>query len=229
MDNLNYIYLLQEREFVKCNENISSTTTLLNSDFPNIKKIIFLSTLDVYDNQKMIDETSLLNPISLYGHSKLYSENIVSIIANKKNIVHQILRIGHVYGPGEEAYEKIIPNTFRNLIKNESIQILGSGNEIRSFIYIEDVISAVMNSITLNKYVGPINIVSSNKITINDLVSKIMQISGLEVPILHLNADQSGRDLIFDNSKMRQKLNIIETPFTLGLINEWNYMKKTYS
>jgi UDP-glucose 4-epimerase len=215
----------QANDIDKCNSNIINTTALLNSDFPKLKKVIFLSTLDVYGLDEVITENSPLQPLSLYGYSKLYCEKLIPIIANNRSIVHQILRIGHVYGPGEEAYEKIIPVIFRKIVNRQSIQLVGSGNEIRSFIYIDDVVSAILNSIELDRYMGPVNIVSENKITINELLSVIKLISGVNVSIERKESNYIGKDLIFDNTKMKTELNIIEKSLYEGLIEEWNYMK----
>ena len=90
----------------KCNSNITSTAKLLKSNLPMIKNFIFFSTIDVYGYDNPITEETKPFPTSLYGHSKLYCEQMVSAWAAQKKVCHQILRIGHVYGEGEEKYTK---------------------------------------------------------------------------------------------------------------------------
>ena len=51
----------------KSNSNITNTTRLINAKLPNLKKFIFLSTLDVYAPTSIISENSIIDPISLYG------------------------------------------------------------------------------------------------------------------------------------------------------------------
>jgi nucleoside-diphosphate-sugar epimerase len=101
----------QANDWKQSNSNIHNTAVLLEADLPRLEKFIYLSTLDVYGNDEIISENSTVAPASLYGHSKLYGEKMVTAWANDKKVFAQILRVGHVYGPGEEAYQKIIPVT----------------------------------------------------------------------------------------------------------------------
>ena len=207
------------------NSNISSTTKLLNSNLPKLKKFIFFSTLDVYAYDNPITEITLLSPSSLYGHSKVYCEQMITAWAVQKNICHQILRIGHVYGEGEEKYKKIIPITMQRLLSNTPLQMYGDGSEIRSFIYIQDVVNAVINVLKIKNYAGIINLVGDEKISIKELVNEIITISGMNSKIDLIEKTTPTRDLVFNNSKMRELLCIPEFGLKEGLVNEWNYMK----
>ncbi|MVN21011.1 NAD-dependent epimerase/dehydratase family protein [Mucilaginibacter arboris] len=216
----------QSNDWKRCNENIYNTEKLLDTDLPNLKKVIYLSTLDVYGKADLISESSLIEPISLYGFSKLYSEKLIASWANDKNKMCQILRVGHVYGPGEEVYQKIVPVTIKKIIKNEPVQIWGSGKELRAFIYIKDIIKCILNALNLNEDIGPVNLVSSNAISIADLVNKLINISGKVINIETIATTTVGRSLIFDNSKMKQYLLLSETDFDSGLAEEWHYMNQ---
>ena len=215
----------QANDVVKCNRNIFTTDRILNADLPNLKKIIYLSTLDVYGPAEIISESSQVQPGSLYGESKLYVEKMITAWANANNKVHQILRVGHVYGPGEQAYQKIIPVTINKILQDQPLQIWGTGNEIRSFIYIKDVVHAIMNALKLDQNAGIINLVSRQKITIAALVDKLIALSGKNIIPEVVPADAPGRDFIFDNSKMKDLLISNETVLDEGLLQEWTYMK----
>jgi UDP-glucose 4-epimerase len=215
----------QANDVEKCNNNIITADKLLQAYLPNLKKIIYLSTLDVYGPSHMISESSLTQPASLYGESKLYVEKMVTAWANANDKVHQILRVGHVYGPGEEAYQKIIPVTIKKLLQNQPPQIWGTGNEVRSFIYIKDIVNAILQALKLNGHAGVINLVSSQTITVSALVNKLIAISGKTVSAEILPADAPGRDFIFDNTKMKQILLADETALDTGLAAEWAYFK----
>jgi nucleoside-diphosphate-sugar epimerase len=219
----------QANDWSNCTTNIKNTEKLLEADLPDLRKLIFLSTLDVYGKDKVISEQSPVDPVSLYGDSKLYCEKMISSWARVNDIVYQVLRIGHVYGPGEESYQKIIPETFRRLLANKSPQMWGSGTEIRSFIYIKDIVRAILNSIRLNESIGPINLVGGSQITIRDLISKMILISGRELSIETLPSNDFTRNLIFDNKKMRDLLLPSETSLDQGLKEEWGNMKNIVS
>ena len=215
----------QANDVVKCNSNIITADKLLSADLPNLKKIIYLSTLDVYGPAEVISESSLVQPGSLYGESKLYIEKMIIAWANANNKVHQILRVGHVYGPGEQAYQKIIPLTIKKLLQDQPLQIWGTGKEIRSFIYIEDVVKAIINAMKLSINSGIINLVSSQKITIAALVYKLIALSGKSIVPEVVPVHLPGKDFVFDNHKMKDLLFSNETSLDEGLLQEWTYMK----
>jgi len=207
------------------NLNIRNTEALLNAKLPNLKKLIYLSAIDVYNTDSIITEKSIENPISMYAQSKLYSEKMIQHwgIQNEKTV--QLLRIGHVYGPGEESYAKLIPEAFRKVISNQPLKIWGTGGELRSYIYVEDVAEAIVNSITYEENLGVINIVGSQPITTLRLVEKIKYLANSDVMIEKTETDFKGRNLVFDNSKLMNYLLTSETNIEEGLRKEYLYMK----
>ena len=210
---------------VKCNSNLNNTTQIILSNLPQLKKFIFLSTIDVYGFENPIKEDSLLAPISLYGQSKLYCEELLKAWASQNNIIYQILRVGHVYGPGEEMYKKIIPITISNIIQSQPVKIYGEGKEIRSFIYISDVVEAILNSILLESSMGVINICSHEQIKIHDLIQKIAFLSQKNTEIKQIETNSSRRDIIFNNDKMKKILFNPKTTLDEGLKREIDYFK----
>ena len=123
-----------------CTGNIVFTQMLFNLLGSNLSRFIYLSTLDVYAPSDLITEKSNVEPQTLYGLSKLYCEKVVSTICTEKNINFQVLRIGHVYGPGEEKYKKIIPIAIQAALNDIEIEVWNNGEELRNFIYVFDVI-----------------------------------------------------------------------------------------
>ena len=211
----------------RCNSNIQNTCLLLKAELPGIKNFIYLSTIDVYEYDNPITEESKVNPFSLYGNSKFYCEKLVSVWASQNDKTHQILRIGHVFGPGEEKYQKIIPVTMKRILNGDAIQLYGDGNDIRSFIFIDDVIEAIVNAITLKIFSGVINIVGNEQISINELVHKIITIANRPTDIENINSVSKNRDLVFDNKKMKELLCKPKTNLSEGLIREWEYLQKS--
>lgn len=208
-----------------CTSNINNTLKLLNSNLPNLKKIIFISTVDVYsEDNDIISESSKAEPVSLYGWSKLYCEKLVENYSKESGITCQILRLGHVFGEGEEKYKKILPLTIKKIINNEDIQIWGDGNAIRTYVYIEDVAEAIVNSIYLNSS-NTINIVGDEQITMNELINKLVKISNKNVNILHVDSKVPNRNLVFDNNLMKKNLLPKLTKLDVGLKSEYHYME----
>jgi nucleoside-diphosphate-sugar epimerase len=215
----------EANDILRSNSNIVATTALLQSQLPKLKKVIFTSTLDVYAEAPLLTEASATNPTSLYGASKLYCESLVSAFANQYGCVHQLLRIGHVFGVGEEKYKKIIPLTIEKLLRNEPVEIWGDGEALRTFIYVEDVGEAIVNALDLEAFAGVVNVVGNEAITINDLVECLIRISGKAVRPVYKPATVVNQHFVFDNTKLKHLLLKEFTPLEVGLQVEYQHMQ----
>ncbi len=209
------------------NSNISTTELLIGAHLPNLKKVIYLSAIDVYNSASIITEQSVESPVSMYAYSKLYIEKMLQNWAIQEKKVVQILRIGHVYGPGEEAYTKLIPETFRKILLNQDLAIWGSGEELRSFIYIDDLVKSITKSIEYTENLGVINVVGSQPISILNLVEKIKTIANSSVAIEKVEGNFIGKNSVFDNQKLLKFLLDKETKLDDGLLAEYQFMKQS--
>ncbi len=210
---------------VRCTSNITGTEALLLSELPNLKRFVFLSTLDVYGSPGgIITESTPCTPLTLYGFSKYYCEKMIQSFFSNTPVVHPILRIGHVYGEGEEVYQKVMPTLIRQAISGEALTIYGSGQARRTFIYVEDVADAILASLKLTD--SPvINVAGSEPISVNQLAEQIRSICGNNLQIRHISSEIPEHDLLFDNTRLRQLLLPTLTPFPKGLAYEIKYMK----
>ena len=210
----------------KSYSNIANTRTLLKSKMPTLRQIIYCSTLDVYENtDSIIDERTITVPSTMYGWSKLYCEKMIRTFCANQAYTYQILRIGHVYGEGEEKYRKVMPVMIENAIRGNDLTIYGDGKAIRTFIYIEDVAKAIVNAL-MRTQSDIINIVGNEAITINELADAIKNNCGNNININHVSTDILNRNCIFDNSKLMHTLLQELTPFKVGLKKEMEYMKE---
>lgn len=210
----------------ECNSNIESTTKLFHSMLPSVEKTIFLSTLDVYQpSGKLLTESSPEGPSSLYGQSKLYCEKVIEEWAKSKNAICQILRIGHVYGPGEESYRKVIPATMENLLQGKSPVVYGDGEDMRSFIYVSDVVGSVVSAIKQPGSLGVVNVAGGSPVSMVELVRRIIAISGTDSKISYVESKAPSRHIVFDNTRLKELLYTPVVGLDEGLSREWTYMK----
>lgn len=199
--------------------------TLLNN--APVRKFIYISTLDVYKNvDEIINESTVTEPQTLYGWSKLYSEKLIECWAKNRNVIHQILRVGHVYGIGEEKYRKLIPIIIENAILKNQIDVINDGSDLRSYIHVLDVVSAIVNSLTLDESIGFVNIVSGTSFSILEIVKKIISFADSKVNINFCKSDQLIRNLKFDNFKMQKYLHEEKVDLDEGLKNEYFHSKE---
>ena len=160
------------QELERVFDSINNIKSIFDSLIQVPAKIIFTSTLDVYKNSEdIINEDSPISPLSFYGASKYFLESYVKSWSESNKVIYQILRLGHIYGPGEEAYKKLIPISIKKIINNETPTLYSDGSDLRSFLYVEDCCRLILKSISLEKSEGPINIVSSKSKSIKEIVS----------------------------------------------------------
>ncbi len=214
----------------KCTSNIEFTKLLLQQIPNTINQFIFISTLDVYYlDGNIINEATQTEPSSLYGWSKLYCEKIVEQWCKQNNVKCTILRLGHIYGPGEELYLKLIPETIKKLIAGVQPTIYTKGDEIRSFLHIDDCVRCIWDALNINAEYALINIVSGNAFTIKQIVELLIQCSGKNIEPQILGNNIKTNDYIFDNSIMikyfgKEKVDLLD-----GLKNEYEYIKSLMS
>lgn len=204
--------------------NIENTKVLLESELPHLKKIIYISTIDVYKSDGLISEKTLPNPVSLYGQSKLYCERMSLCKARELGVDCTILRIGHVFGPGEEAYKKVIPSAIRSILSDEAVAVYNGGKDRRSFIYIEDVVTAIINAIHYEGEEKIVNITGNEPLSVLEVIDKLEAVSGKSVKRKYIKTDVMSRDVIFDSSLLKNTLLPEFTPVAVGLKEEYDYM-----
>lgn len=211
--------------------NLIGSRRLLES-LPNVpERIVFSSTLDVYAppaEGQVLTEESALGPASLYGASKLFGEHLMEFYARKSGCALAILRYGHIYGPGEESYVKLIPTAIRALLHGESPILYGDGSALRDFLYVDDAVEATVRAATLDvRRVGPVNIVRGRSTPVREVVEILARLSGYSGEICYLRDKPGGRSLRFSSERMSQTLGRWQTvSLEEGLRRELAYFKE---
>lgn len=211
-------------------DNIAGTRQLLASLTDTPRRVVFAGTLDVYapcHDDNVISESSPLAPVSLYSSSKLFCEAYVSQWAVQAGSAAVVLRYGHIYGPGEEAYRKLIPETIRRLLEGISPVIYGTGNPTRDLLYVGDAVEATVRAVySPVEHSGPINVVRGESATIRQITEMLVEISGFAGKIEYRTEMPDGRYFRFDNSKMVHELGSWPfVPLNTGLRIEFDSMR----
>ena len=111
------------------------------------KRVVFTSSMSVYgkiaNNAK---ENENCKPVSIYGLSKLYSEKLFERL-KKYKIKVTIFRLFNIYGPGQDLknlYQGMFSIYLAQALKKNRIEVTGSLNRYRDFVYISDTIDALL-------------------------------------------------------------------------------------
>lgn len=192
--------------------NIVGTVKLLEAmRISGVKKIIFSSSACVYGRAQKFPITEI-DPLgeqeNPYGISKVTMEQFCQLYHTLYDFDVTILRYFNPFGPGElhEPETHAIPNFVKAVLSNKPIPLFWKGEQIRDFIYIEDLAKAhvlPLNSKGLNIY----NVGTEQGVRIIDLVNKIFELVGYKVPIED-KGERKGdvEKLVASSEKIQQEL-----------------------
>lgn len=147
-----------------------------------IKKFIYASTHSVYGKTKkglLTEKKVVPKPISPHGASKYAAEQVVHYLSNLYRLDSVILRIFTVYGPGMQKYKSLY-QIIDSLVKSEPYIAHGmnSLNNVRDYIYIDDAVNYIIESLNKRVKYQTINIAGENHISISKLADQVAEILG---------------------------------------------------
>jgi UDP-glucose 4-epimerase len=196
--------------------NILGTLNILRwAKTKNVKKILFASTFNVYEENNFkprLSENDNCKAKSLYAVSKIASENYIQCYANHYNLSWVILRMFNIFGPGQDPTNKSLGmiNIFLNMaIKDNKVQVKGSLNRFRDFIFIDDVVEAWYQAAIKTKSKNKIyNIGTGKKTTILQLLKTISKVIKKKIQISELKGTPGDFNGCYSNiSKIKRDLN----------------------
>jgi len=120
------------------------TQNIIMANPEQIKKILFLSTAEIYGYYKYLpmDENHPCNPVSVYATAKLAADRLCFIMHNDNDIPVNTLRLFNTFGP-RETHPYIIPELILQFSKS-SVAKLGNLKSRRSLIYVDDAVTGMM-------------------------------------------------------------------------------------
>jgi nucleoside-diphosphate-sugar epimerase len=214
-------------------DNIAGTRQLLASLLPVPGRVVFASTVDVYApgrHDDVLSESSSVAPTTLYGSSKLFGEAYVRHWARQTGVASAILRLGHIYGPGEGAYRKLIPETIRRLLAGERPILYGDAAATRDLLHVDDVVEAMLRAtLVAHDHLGPVNIVRGESVTVGEIVALLAKSVDATAAIDHRPDAAPPRHLRFDNARMLALLgDWPKVPLSVGLAQEVQSMRSAH-
>lgn len=237
-----------ENNKAKCMESVLINTHLLQSARTNkVEKFFFSSSACVYASfhQNSLDIAPLketdaypADPEDGYGWEKLFSERMCRHFDEDYGVQTRVARYHNVYGPygtyqgGREKVPAAACRKIINAIKNGNyeIEIWGDGKQLRSFTYIDDCIDGTLKLMNSN-FNEPLNIGSSEMISIEDLYKTIIEVKNLGQNNFkfkyNLRAPQGVRGRSSDNKKCIEILNWEpKVSFSIGIEKTYDWIQK---
>jgi len=195
-----------------------------------IKKYLNFSTPEVYGHTPSLKkESNIFTPTTPYAISR--SAQDLNLIAYFKTFNFPVVftRAANIYGPFQQNY-RIIPKIIISILTNKKIPIHGTGNTLRSFIYMPDVSQAIYKILIDKKNIGETFHISSKRfITILNLVKLVKKIMKIKRKITYYTNERDGKDLKYtlNSNKIRNYYSWSETTnLEEGILNTIDWVKK---
>jgi len=190
--------------------NILGTYTLLEAAKKHETLFVHVSTDEIYGdavNQDSFNEKSILKPSNPYSASKAAADHLVSSYVRTYGAKCIITRCTNNFGPFQFP-EKLIPKTIIRAQKNLKVPLYGDGNQIRSWIYVLDHVSAIDSLIAKGELGEIYNITSWNEISNRTIVEKILGLMEKSNTMIEHVGDRPGHDKRYsiDSSKIQNEI-----------------------
>ena len=190
--------------------NILGTYSILEAIRKHDKQFIHVSTDEIYgdaEDQPSFNENSKINPSNPYAATKAAADNLVVSYYRTYGINCITTRCTNNFGPYQFP-EKLIPKTIIRSIKDLKVPLYGDGQQIRSWIYVNDHVHAIESLISKGRSGETYNITAYKEITNKTIVEKILDILGKSHDLIEYVGDRPGHDKRYsiDCSKIEKQI-----------------------
>jgi UDP-glucose 4-epimerase len=179
--------------------NVGGTVSVMEAmRDAGVQRVVLTSSGAVYGDQaeQPVQEDCRPNPQSPYAVSKLAAEYYVRTIGALWGIETVILRVFNAYGPGQRlppSHPPVVPRFLQQAERGGSLVIFGGGGQTRDFVYVDDVVEALMASATAPDVDRRIvNVGSGRETSINELASMAAEVVGERADVLRSPAESGG-------------------------------------
>lgn len=152
------------------------------------------------------------DPRSPYAVSKLAAEYYVRTIGALWGIETVCLRVFNAYGPGQQlppSHPPVIPNMLRQAVGQGTIVIHGEGRQSRDFVFVDDIVRAMVAAATAPNVARAIlNVGSGVEINVRDLARMVLEVTQSKAEIVYTSRVETGVSrMCADLSLVKEKLN----------------------
>lgn len=162
----------------------------------NLKRFVFASSAAVYGDDPELPkkETSPIKPMTQYAVDKFAAERTAINFNNLYNVPASAVRFFNVYGPNQNPEPpyfgviSILLDRYTRNLKGENIEftLFGDGSQVRDFIFIEDVLYALLLVSESEISLGQVfNVGTENGTDLNQVIMELNEIYGFDLPVTY--------------------------------------------
>ena len=223
MGGAGYIFVGENDADIMHNSATINLNVLESCKKTNVKKVFYSSSACMYpehnqldpDNPDLAEHTAYpANPDSDYGWEKLFSERLYLAYGRCYNMNVKIARFHNIFGPQgswNNGKEKAPAALCRKVAMassgdvDEIIDVWGPGNQTRSFLFIDECVEGIQR-IMESDLTEPVNLGSTRKISINDLVLLIAERANKRVTINNIDGPRGVMGRTSDNKMIKETI-----------------------
>jgi UDP-glucose 4-epimerase len=174
-----------------------------------IEKVVFASSAGVYGQAVQTpqhEDDHPTEPNWAYGVSKLATEKYAAIYGELYGLRTVALRYGIVYGP-REWYGRVLTIFLRRALDGESLVVFGDGEQVRDFVYVDDVVRANLLCLEQDAADGTmLNVSSATGTTINELAEIVRGTAGGGSEVVHEDVAEGESSRYYDRIRLPMEL-----------------------
>jgi UDP-glucose 4-epimerase len=195
--------------------NVGGTVSLMEAMRDvGVRRVVFISSGAVYGDQQRqpLREDYAPDPQSPYAVSKLAAEYYVRTIGALWGIETVCLRVFNAYGPGQHlppSHPPVIPNMLRQAKGQGTLVVHGEGRQSRDFVFVDDVVRAMVAAATSpNVDRTIINVGSGTEVSVRDLARLVLKVTHSKAEVVYTSRVETGVSrMCADLTLAKEKLN----------------------
>lgn len=211
MGGAGYIFTGEHDAEIMQNSARINLNTLEACRRAGVKKVFFMSSACVYNSMTSCAEHLAGDPDSSYGYEKLFAEQLYLAYARQYGMEVRIARAHNIFGPygtwqgGREKAPAAFCRKIAEVDDGGTIECYGDGEQLRSFLYVDECVEGIVRLME-SDFTGPVNLGSSEMVSINALAGMIADISGKTFSIRHIPGPLGVQARNSDNRLCYEKL-----------------------
>ena len=155
-----------------------------------VRKLVFASSAAIYGDNPVVPKVESMppDPRSPYAMTKLDGEFYLGLFQRQGLLETTAIRFFNVFGPRQDpnsAYAAAVPVFMEQAMRGEDLTVFGDGEQTRDFIYVKDIVGALVFAAETPGVTGVFNAGYGGQMTINQLAGQLVAQAGTAAQILH--------------------------------------------
>lgn len=216
---------MQDPHGVFTNNVVATELLLERSRQIGIGSFVLASTNAVCGDvgDRTIDESIPVRPLTPYGATKAAAESLLSGYAGSYELTAVALRFTNVYGRGMHVKDSIVARLMRAASSGDTIQVYGSGQQSRDYLYVTDAVAALLLGLELPTS-EVLTIGAGRSVSVNALIELTRTAVGAPIPVEHIDAKKGEMPaVVVDTARARAAGWAPRYALEEGLAETWDH------